>query len=201
MEEPKNEEGKNEPKNEIPNAHFEKLLKEKRNAMIALEEREAAIKELTRQLEEKESSILLEKQNYKELFENKNKAYNELDSSFSLFKGKYYNGIKYGSLRQELIKQGASESKIDVLCKLVDMSKLKYNEEHNVVLGADEEAKLLKEKVPELFGSNIPSVSHDQPGDSSITINNMEEYLKIPGEKRTPEMLKELGKKIGIDFR
>lgn len=192
---------KEKEKDSAASAHIEKILKEKRNAMAALEEERKRIEDLEAKIKEMEQNALIEKENFKELYERSKQESESVKSEYSQFKTKYYDGIKFGALRQELIKQGASESRIDSLCKLVDISKLKYNDEHKVVLGADDEAKMLKEKLPELFGTNVPSVSHDQPGSSNIAINTLEEFKKLPIKEQTPEKLKELGKKLGVDFR
>jgi hypothetical protein len=189
--------------------YLEKTIKEKRNWKAAKEAAEAIAdqikrekEELERRLKDLEEKNLVEKENFKELYE-RAKAMAEKESlEKASIQNKWINGIKVGQLKTELSKQGIRPERLDTVLKLTDINKLKYNEEHNVVLGVEEEARLIKEQYSEFFGKQIPSVSHEAPHqNSTITINSIEDFRKLKPEERTQEVLMELGRKLGVDLR
>jgi hypothetical protein len=109
------------------------------------------------------------------------------------------NGIKQGSLRKELEKMGANPKAMDLLLgKLANLESLKYDEDHRVVLGAEDEARRIKEQLPELFGRSTAGVGHEAPQGAPVDMDvNAYKNMSLK-DKSNPEVLKALFAKHGV---
>lgn len=194
--EPKKEIVSHETKPEMVSREaYEKLLKEKKNAMLALED-------LKSQKQGAEEARLRAEGKVEELLELEKQKSQKYESELRELKVKTENGIKSGALRKELEKMGANTKAMDlILGKLANMETLKYDEEHRVVLGVEDEALRIKEQLPELFGRSSAGVSHEAPKTFQSNID-IEAYKKLsPQEKSNPEVLKALFASKGVTVR
>lgn len=158
------------------NPVLEKVLHEKKNAMARIKELEAQVK-----LESDEKLKI--KEDWKALAEQREKDAKEWKDKYTSLEAKLDTSAKKSELQKELAKMGADAKSIDSLLKLADLSLLKVDQEHGVVLGAAEVAKKIKEEIPLAFGKQNNSVNNDAPelNNGELTI---EAYKKMTPEER-----------------
>lgn len=156
---------------------YEKALTEKRNVMEALAKKDLEIKEMNEKL-------LRDKDDVKGLYELKSKELEEALKLNATLKVDIENkvqkeviGKKHGALRTELAKLGADSKAIEGLLQISKIEGLKYDTDHDVVLGSEDEAKRLKEIIPAAFLKVQAKVDHSAGGDFKVL--NIEDYKNI----------------------
>lgn len=188
------EEAKEPEKKEGHSPLFEKVLKEKKNAMTR-------VRELESKLEEANNLRLKEKEDYKTLYEQERVKREALEGDFQKEQAEKINGFKLSSLKRELSKMGADDNSIDLLLKIADKEAMKYDTDHKVVLGAESVAQQLKEQAPKLFGG--PNVGVDQRApDTKFSTIDVDSFKKLDAkDKSNPDILRQLYEKHGIKVR
>ena len=141
----------------------EKLLREKKNAKMAIEQLKAQTAAYEAKLKEAEENTLKIKEDWKALAESREKELLTLRQQLDGVKTETVTNYKLTAVKKEFEKMGASNQSLDFLIKNVNVAALKYDEDHKVVLGAEEEAKRIKEAVPQVFGKSQAGVSHNAP--------------------------------------
>lgn len=162
---------------EIKNPEFKyKLLTEKKKLQ---EERD----QLRKQLQERETQELENQQKYKELYESARKENEEIRKQIEESRTKEETNKKLAYLTKELKKQGAKEERLEFLLRNADVSSIKYDEEHGVFYGHEEEAAKLKSALPEVFGKN--TANFDQTNtDLKTEGHEYKTFRDIPLSKR-----------------
>jgi predicted nuclease with TOPRIM domain len=153
---------------------YEKALTEKKNVQKAIEERDAKLAAMQEKIKELSEGKHRAEGNLEEILKAKEKELIDVRSESDAWKSKFENkdseiktGIKAGKLRQELEKMGASSDSISGLLRLADLNSMKYDEDHKVVLGAEEVARQVKDMMPSAFGRQTPGVNHS----AATTVN------------------------------
>jgi hypothetical protein len=186
--------------------HVEKILKEKKNAMEALAAKQKEVEELLSKSKTLEESLMMKEQNITGVLEMRTKELEEerkrnleLNNMIQQKEQKEINGHKFGAIRQELAKLGADSKAIEELINLTKLDSLKYDQDHNVVLGADEEAKRLKEVIPSAFIKVQPKADHSVGGEFKAL--NIDSYKKIEKIEDMKAAQKDIFAAHGITLR
>ena len=158
------------PKEElIPRAHADKILQEKKNWAEKAKAAEA-------QLEALRMQQLKEKDDQKALAETYLKKSQELEQQLQSIKQKEVQNYKFTHFKKELEKMGLRDPKqAEAFFKLSNQEAMKYDEDHGIVLGHEEEAKKIRDLIPQAFGQSMAGVNHAAPQGAPSTIN-METY-------------------------
>jgi hypothetical protein len=140
------------------NSAFEKVLKEKKNAM-------ERIKQLETEKKARDEQDLLAKENYKELLKSRD---DELAKERSLrleFEKKEKTRRVQSALVNELDKLGLDPAHRDKALRLANMERLQVDEETGVVVGAVELAKSFYQENSSLgfFKKTQPGANHNAP--------------------------------------
>jgi DNA segregation ATPase FtsK/SpoIIIE-like protein len=188
-----NEEPKKDKGDKVSREAYEKVLTEKKN-----------LAEKARRLEEEKAEIekqkLKEKEDYKAMYEMTEKSKLELEARLKEVAEKEVKEYKFGALKKEWEKMGLKDSKqAEALFKLSNVEALKFDEEHKVVLGVEEEARRIKETFSPLFGASSTGVAHDAPkgAPSSLTLEQWRQMS--PSDKKANEAA--LYQSLGIKLR
>lgn len=144
-------------------AFVQKLLTEKKNWAAKAEALERQLKEKEAILEQATNEKLKESGNIKELLEKLEKENIELKTKQAEIIAEEKRRKKLGAVKKELEKLGADSTSMDFLLNNVKLEALKHDEDHNVVLGVEDEALRIKAQVPQVFGKKSSGVSHDAP--------------------------------------
>lgn len=174
---------------------YEKVLIEKRNAM-------AKARELEEKLERLETERLKEKEDYKAMYEMSQKKLKEYETVLATEKENKTRAIKLTAVKKEFEKMGLKDSQAaETLFPLIDINTLKYDEEHSVVLGAEDEARRIKERLPQVFGAGTSTAraAHDAPTGTTgaITLDAWKKMSPQDRKKYEPELYKSMG----VNFR
>jgi len=167
--------------NYVPRTTYEKAIREKKNAMETLKV--------------KERTDLENKEQYKELYDMKQKEAEDLQVKLDKQSQLITEAKKVGTLKSELQKLGMDQRFINESIKLVDLSKIIVDEETSTITGADLCAKLLSEKFPPLFQTKSPGVSHQAPVGMGKPLD-LDTWKQLPYDekiKREPELYQNLG--------
>jgi predicted nuclease with TOPRIM domain len=135
---------------------YEKAIKEKRNAMTALEQLKSEVSSL-------KDEKLKEQNQYKELYEKVLGEKSELQRRMEQVEQEKVLSYKLTAVKKEFEKMGANPKSLEFLLQSVNKDTLKYDPDHKMVLGAEDEAKRIKEHLPEVFGKTAANASHDTP--------------------------------------
>jgi len=179
----------------------EKLLKEKKNWQLKAEQEAKEKNDLQAKLKEKEDSELLTQQKYKELYEERNKEVTSFKERFATLEKEKEDGVKRSALRKELEKRGIKQERADFVLSTVDLNALKYDSEHKIVLGVEEQAKIVQDTLPEVFAGPNVNPNHDAPKGVPVAVD-MESFKRLTvKEQQDPEVLKKLYASHGITVR
>lgn len=174
------------------NSHLEKILKEKKNAM-------ERVRELETKLKEESDAKLIEKENWKTLAEMKDKEAKEWQEKYTSAQRLIEDSAKISEIRTELSKLGLNQGYMDVAMKLADTTSVVFDKENKIVTGAENVARMIREKVPVFFQKTNPGVDHSAPAGSPGKLT-IEDFKKLPlDEKRKRE--KELYENMGIKLK
>lgn len=162
---------------EIKNPEFKyKLLTEKKKLQ---QERD----ELMQKLKERETQELEQQAKYKELYESVRQENERLKTTMTESQQREENNKKLAYLTKELKKQGAKEERLEFLLKNADVSSIKYDDEHGVFYGHEEEAAKLKQTLPEVFARGNQQVDQTST-DFKTEGSEYKTFRDIPIEKR-----------------
>lgn len=188
IEEPKADKG-----DTVSREAYEKVLREKKN-----------LSEKTKALElEKETltkAQLKEKEDYKAMYELTEKKAKELEEKISAQTQKEVQSRKYTEMKKEWAKMGLKDDKqAEALFRLANVEALKYDEEHQIVLGVEEEAKRVKELMSPLFGNLSAGTNHDAPKGAPVNLS-LESWKQMsPADRKKHEA--DLYKSLGVTLR
>lgn len=189
-EEPKSDKG-----DSVSRDAHEKLLKEKKNAMMAIEQLKAQTAAYEAKLKEAEENTLKIKEDWKALAESREKELLTLRQQLDGVKTETVTNYKLTAVKKEFEKMGADSKTLDFLIKNVNVAALKYDEDHKVVLGAEEEAKRIKEYIPQVFGKSQAGASHGAPEleAKNLTLESFKSMSLADKKKNMAELYKSQG--------
>ena len=171
------------------NTAFQKLLKEKRNAMTRIQELESVLKQ-------KEENALLEKEEYKTLAERREKELIEEREKSQQLVDRITSAKKKTALKRELTKLGLEDKYFSESIYGGYLNSIQIDGETEVVTGADEAAKSIFEKFPPLFSGSSVKANHAAPSEGGLQTLTYETWKNLPREekaKRSSELQKNLG--------
>lgn len=165
------------------NPLVDKILKEKKNAMERVRTLEQELENYKSTMSKIEEDKLLEQKKFQEIAEKRKQEADQWKTKFDESQKMIVDSIKTGAIKTELLKLGIDPKYSGDAIKLIDLNKIHYDNETRVVIGAEDEAKVLLEKFPPLFGTKPPGVSHAAPSGNSVNIT-LEDWKKLPYEER-----------------
>jgi len=154
----------------------DKLMRERKNW-------QARAKELEDVNRKQEESSLLEKQEYKTLYENTIKDNETLKSTIATYNEEKVDNAKQGELRREFAKLGLQANYFDKATKLIDVNSIRYDSDTGVIIGAEEAARALQTEMPVLFGKPSTNVSGAAPQGSPRPLT-IDEWKKLDTKER-----------------
>jgi hypothetical protein len=153
---------------------YEKALAEKRNFAEKAKAVEA-------ELEKIKTEQLKEKEDFKAMYEMAAKKVQDYEAQIQFAENEKTKAIKLTQVKREWEKLGLKDSKAsETLLKLVDVEKIKFDKDLNLVLGHEEEAKRVFEDFKPLFGASSSRPDHSAPssGPVSYTIEAYRQALR-----------------------
>lgn len=130
----------------------DKVLTEKKNAMQSLTELKQKVMTYEAQLKETEEARLKEKEDWKTYAELKVKEAQEANNKYIALETKLQTQVKIGAVKKEFEKLGIKDSKlVEGLVPLLKLDMIKYDENTQTVVGAEDEVKRIKESLPQIF--------------------------------------------------
>lgn len=185
------EENQNVTKESYDKDFVEKVLTEKKNAMKALEEVKTKLSAYEQQLKQTEEQRLKEKEDWKSMAEIRAKEAIEWQTKYSHLESKVQTSAKLSAIKREFEKMGLKDSKTqEMLLGIVKTDALKYDEENQVVLGVEEEARRIKESIPMVFAANATKMNHDSAG-SAPTGYTVEGFKELVASKAPIQKVRE----------
>lgn len=150
----------------------DKILTEKKNYA-------KMVTELTTKVKEFEEAVHKAKDDQKAIAEMKTKEAEEWKSKFLDTQNKIQTAAKISAVKKEFEKMGLKDSKaIESIVSLVKVDAIKFDEDNQVVLGAEDEAKRIKESLPMVFSPAAPKMNHDAGGGAPVEVS-VEAYQKL----------------------
>jgi hypothetical protein len=184
------------PKSEfVSREAYEKVLREKKN----LESLKPQLAEYETKIKLAEEEKLKRDGDLQALAEMKAKEAEDWKSKFEQSQESIKANYRMTAVKREFEKLGADPKAIELLIKSVDLGKVQYDESTQVIIGADEEAKRIKDALPQVFGAQGPRASHDAPNLSSKPLD-MESFKKLPLDEQK-KRLGDLYKSQGMNFK
>lgn len=160
----------------------DKLLNEKKNYAKAVEELKLKVNAYESKFKEIEQESLKAKEDWKTLAENSQKEALQYKQMLEQETSKRVSTLKMGALKREFEKMGLRDTKIiETLAPLVKLDTVRYDESTETVVGAEEEARRLKETLPQLFiAANNIKANHDstQTVPVTYTVEKLQEMQK-----------------------
>lgn len=179
--------------------HVEKILKEKKNYSEANETLKTELKAMSEKIKELSENELKVKEDYKTLAENKAREALDYKTKLETLESNLINGTKRDALKAELAKLGADQKAINEVSLLAKIDSLKYDQDHKVVLGVEEEAKRLKEIIPSAFVKVAPKADHSAGGDFKQI--SVEDFKNMSAADRAKVNVADLFAARGIQMR
>jgi hypothetical protein len=174
------------------NETLEKLLREKRNWQTKALELEDALK---KESEKK----LVEKEEWKALSEKYGKEKTELETKYASLHKEIINGKKQSAIKNELLKIGADTKALPALLRLAELDKVRYDEDHGIVLDAETVALSVKDIIPQAFGVSM-KVDHSAPQTSAPLKMSIDTYKTLSYDDQKKKM-KDLYESLGVTVR
>lgn len=192
---PIKEESKSDKGDIVSREAYEKAIKEKKNAMLGIEEAKLKIAAYEAKLKEAEENNLKIKEDWKTLAETREAELITLRQKLDSVNTETVTNYKLTAVKKEFEKMGADSKTLDFLIKNVNVAALKYDEDHKVVLGAEEEAKRIKEYIPQVFGKSQAGASHGAPEleAKNLTLESFKAMSLADKKKNMAELYKSQG--------
>lgn len=155
-------------------AFVEKLLKEKRNYA-------SKAAELETQLKSMKDERLVEKEQYKQLAEQRLKTIQELEAKVQTDQALRDKARKLAAVKKHLAQMGLRPEHEELaLNKLLDVEDLVIDPDTQAVLGAEEKAKVFRQNYGTLgiFGQKAPGVNQNAPAGSMTTPKSAKDMTK-----------------------
>lgn len=189
------EESKSDKGDIVSREAYEKAIKEKKNAMLGIEEAKLKIAAYEAKLKEAEENNLKIKEDWKTLAETREAELITLRQKLDSVNTETVTNYKLTAVKKEFEKMGADSKTLDFLIKNVNVAALKYDEDHKVVLGAEEEAKRIKEYIPQVFGKSQAGASHGAPEleAKNLTLESFKSMSLADKKKNMAELYKSQG--------
>jgi hypothetical protein len=149
----------------------DKVLTEKKNAMQSLTELKQKVMTYEAQLKETEEARLKEKEDWKSYAELKVKEAQEANTKFQALETKLQTQVKIGAIKKEFEKLGIKDNKlVEGIVPLLKLDMIKYDENTQTVIGAEDEVKRIKESLPQIFMvQSAAKVNHDASNNAPQT--------------------------------
>lgn len=162
--------------------HLDKILKEKKNATMALHEAKSKLSEFeNRELKLEEEKLLKEKQ-FETVIENYKKKLTDMESELKNTKTTIQNAKINSAIMTELKKLGFADNETnrEIAGKLINRDSVIIDHTTNAVLGADDVAKGFYQKYSNLglFGSKVFGVNHHAPANNSMETGDFKNMKK-----------------------
>jgi hypothetical protein len=175
---------------------YDKLLREKKNASLALQDAKAKLAEYDAFKAQVEEEKLLKEKQYETLLDNYKKKLGETESKLTGLEKTIENSKKNTAILNELKKLGFvdSESNRKAVSRLVDTSMASIDPQTNVVIGADEAAKAFYQEFNSLgfFGKQTSGANHNAP---KINLNSGNVDLSSMSKDEKVALLKSIARK------
>lgn len=168
-----------------------KLLKEKNNQ----KKRIAELEEERRLVEQQK---LIETENFKALYEQRDQELQNIKAQYEQQKNEMTNAAKRSAVKKELQKLGCQTQYVDRLLNLANMENVNFDSETRVVTGHTEVARMLSEEMKPLFGNANVGVNQSSPVGTPSNLS-IEEWKKLPYDQRKKtyaQVMESMGVKI-----
>lgn len=151
------------------NAHLAKMKKEKDNYVKKAQELQAKLDANEREAQEKRDAALVQKEEYKTLYEQEKEKTTKLGTELSQNKTQMADARKKSEVKSHLRKLGLNPVHEKAAFRLMDISKVVVDDETGVIVGAEDTAKAFHDEFKALgfFGKTGPGVSHNAPDNNS----------------------------------
>lgn len=151
----------------------EKVLTEKKNAMETVKALKEKLSIYENQLKDQAEQRLKEQNDWKAVSELKAKEAQEWQQKFHERVEREHKLLKLGAVKKEFEKVGLKDSQVvEAIADIIKLDAIKYDESTNTVVGADEEVKRIKEKIPHIFNNQSSAgVNHGAPQGSPAKIS------------------------------
>lgn len=160
------------PAQETYNKEFvDKLLNEKKNYAKAVEELKLKTQAYESKFKEIEEQTLKQKEDWKTLGEMSQKEALEWKQKYEATQTRHQNTLKLGALKREFEKMGLRDAKtVEGIQSLIKFDAIRYDESTETIVGAEEEAKRIKEILPQVFiAMNNARTNHDATHSVPVT--------------------------------
>ncbi len=149
----------------------DKLKTEKTNYAKALEEHKLKIAAYETKFKEQEIEKLKAQEDWKALAENAQKEALSFKQMLEQETVKRVSTLKLGAIKREFEKMGLKDSKaIEGIAPLIKLDAVRYDEATETIIGAEEEAKRIKEILPQVFiAMNNTRTNHDSTQSVPVT--------------------------------
>ena len=164
----------------------DKLLNEKKNYAKAVEELKLKTQAYESKFKEIEEQTLKQKEDWKTLGEISQKEAIEWKQKYESAQSKHQNTLKLGALKKEFEKMGLRDGRaIEALAPVIKFDAIRYDENTETVTGAEDEAKRIKEILPQIFVAvNNARTNHD--GTHSVPVTYSAEKLNEMVRSKAP---------------
>ena len=179
------------------NAAYDKVLREKQNAMKALAEAKAKLSDFETKEKEREENDLLQKDEHLKLIDLLKREKADILADRDKLKSTIAEGKKNSAILNELKKLGFVDNadNREAALKLIDKSMVSLDNDTGVVMGADLSAKTFHEKFHGLglFARKVAGASNQAPQ----MLSDTEKPLTQMSEQERWELITKLKNKGG----
>jgi hypothetical protein len=167
--------------------HYDKLLKEKKNAMLALEEKEQKLQELTKFKQDAEEAELLKQKQFETVINNLKAEKTKLDSELKAERETTTRARMNTALLSELKKLGFddNDSNKEAALKLASFKNVTIDPTINAVVGAEDAAKEFYDKFNSLgfFAKKQGGTSNNAPK-FNLNIGGVPDISKLTKQEK-----------------
>lgn len=190
-------------------AHIEKILKEKKNAMEALAKTQKDL-ELERQAKQDAAlQIAKIKGDMEAVIKIKDDEIAEFKSKYESItlkekemQEKQVKEYKLSSIKKELIKMGADNTAIEGLLRLSNLEMVKWDDDHKIALGVEDEAKRIKSMLPVAFGVQSARADHGAPASTGASVYDIDSFKNLtPQQRKDPALMAKIYEASGITVK
>lgn len=180
---PNQEAPKDEVLPDVARKKVEEILDEKKKLQQKFVETENKLKEYESKLQSAEVEKMKASKDWEGVIQNYENKIKDYEAKEQRFREENDYKAKASALKQELLKSGADARSVEALLKVADFNKMKFDPEHNVVLGVDSVCKEVRETIPAAFGQKQNQMNHQAP-DVKTDPGTLEAFLKLPLKDR-----------------